>query len=165
RGRQHWVRRLALLRPYPPPPALFLASAPLGSNPVDPPSRSPCTRRPARPAALWMPRCLRPGRVAGVVPPLFPPTAPCPGAIPHWEVPPMPTVSVPLTAAPLDQLHRCFLAILPRIQLHAQIVFRHEKCPDKRSDAVAEAVALAWHWFVRLSQQGKDATLFVAALA
>jgi len=64
-----------------------------------------------------------------------------------------------------DALQAAFLAILPKIELHARIAFRHLKCPDKKSDAIAEAVALAWHWYVRLAQRGKDAADFVVALA
>jgi hypothetical protein len=73
------------------------------------------------------------------------------------------TDSLARTSA-LDALQAAFLAILPKIELHAQIAFRHLKCPDKKSDAIAEAVALAWHWYVRLAQRGKDAADFVVAL-
>jgi hypothetical protein len=65
----------------------------------------------------------------------------------------------------LERLHERFLALLPRIQLHAQIYFRSVRCPDKREDCVAETVGLAYQWFVRLAQRGKDAAQFPAALA
>jgi hypothetical protein len=58
-----------------------------------------------------------------------------------------------------------FLDILPRIELHARVYFRHLKCPHRKEDAVAEAVALAWAWHLRLAQRGKDATQFPSALA
>jgi hypothetical protein len=61
-------------------------------------------------------------------------------------------------------LHAAFLSILPRIQLHGHISFRHRK-PDKREEAIAEMIALAWKWFVRLAQRGKDATAWPMALA
>jgi hypothetical protein len=54
-------------------------------------------------------------------------------------------------------LHTAFLNILPRIQLHGDVYFRHRK-PDRREEAVAEMIALAWRWFIRLAEQGKDAT-------
>jgi len=67
-------------------------------------------------------------------------------------------------AQPHDELHTAFLSILPRIQLHGHISFRHSR-PDKREEAVAELVALCWKWFIRLAERGKDATLFPTALA
>jgi hypothetical protein len=57
-----------------------------------------------------------------------------------------------------------FLVLLPRIEVHARIYFRFMK-PDRKEEAVAETVALAWHWFVRLAERGKDAAPFVSALA
>jgi hypothetical protein len=66
----------------------------------------------------------------------------------------------------LDALHRHFLAILPRIELHAQIHFRHVKCPGRRADAIAEVIAVAWKWFLRLAEQpAKDVNDFVSAIA
>lgn len=64
-----------------------------------------------------------------------------------------------------EALHARFLTILPRIELHAQIFFRHVKCPNKKSDCIAEVIAIAWKWFRRLAEKGKDATQFVSALA
>ena len=66
----------------------------------------------------------------------------------------------------LARLHALFLqVILPRVQQHARIYFRHVKCRDKRADHIAEAIGLAWKWFRRLAQKGKDATRFPTALA
>jgi hypothetical protein len=62
-------------------------------------------------------------------------------------------------------LQAAFLDILPRIQTHAQIHFRHLRCPGKRDDAIQEVTALAWKWFVRLAEQGKDVNEFVSAVA
>jgi hypothetical protein len=62
-------------------------------------------------------------------------------------------------------VHIRFLAILPRIETHGQIYFRHLKCPHRREDAVAEMVAICWRWFIRLVKQGKDPTQFPSALA
>jgi hypothetical protein len=65
----------------------------------------------------------------------------------------------------LEQLHAEFLQIMPRIETHALIYFRHLKCPGRRADAVAEAVALSWRWFLRVTEQGKDVNEFVSTLA
>jgi DNA-directed RNA polymerase specialized sigma24 family protein len=62
-------------------------------------------------------------------------------------------------------LHAAFLAILPRIERHARIAFRHLGCPQSRDDAVAEAVALAWRWYLRLVERGKDPAEFVSTFA
>jgi hypothetical protein len=79
---------------------------------------------------------------------------------------------VPLTAthdahpAPtLEALRQSFQTILPRIEAHACIVFRHVKCPHRQADCVQETVGLAWQWFVRLAHRGKDARDFPSALA
>jgi hypothetical protein len=62
-------------------------------------------------------------------------------------------------------LHARFLMMLPCIETHAKIYFRDIRCGDKRADRIAETVALAWQWFVKLDDRGKDATHFVVALA
>lgn len=67
-------------------------------------------------------------------------------------------------AAP-DPLHARFLTILPTIERHGQIYFRHEKCSARKADRIAEMIGLAWQWFVRLTERGKDATGFPSALA
>jgi hypothetical protein len=58
-----------------------------------------------------------------------------------------------------------FLLILPRIELHARIFFRHIKCKVEQQEAIAEVVALSWKWVVRLTQRGKDVQSFVSAIA
>jgi hypothetical protein len=65
----------------------------------------------------------------------------------------------------LPDLQFAFLTILPRIERHGRVYFRHVRCPDVKADAVAEMVALSWRWFVRLAQRGKDATRFPSVLA
>ena len=65
----------------------------------------------------------------------------------------------------MTHLHSRFLAFLPRIEAHAEFFFRYIRCPAKRADWVAEAVALAWKWFVRLVQRGRDVLRFVSVLA
>jgi hypothetical protein len=64
-----------------------------------------------------------------------------------------------------EHLQAAFLQILPRIRTHAEIAFRHLKCPAKRDDAVAEVVAFCWRWYSRLAEQGRDASEFVSTLA
>ncbi len=68
-------------------------------------------------------------------------------------------------AASLEQLHAAFLSILPRIELHGRVYFRHVRCRFRRDDCVAEMVALCWLWFLRLAERGRDATGFSSALA
>jgi hypothetical protein len=65
---------------------------------------------------------------------------------------------------PTDHLHAAFLTILPRIQLHGRVYFRH-KNPEKREEMIAEMVGLAWKSFVNCARNGKDATQFPMALA
>jgi hypothetical protein len=71
----------------------------------------------------------------------------------------------PHPVAPLLALHAAFLTILPRIETHASVVFRHLRCPHRLADCVQETVSLAWKWFVRLAIKGKDAREFPSALA
>jgi hypothetical protein len=54
-------------------------------------------------------------------------------------------------------LHRQFLTFLPRIELQGRVYFRHLRCEQTRQDAIAEMVALAWKWFLRLVQRGRYA--------
>ena len=65
----------------------------------------------------------------------------------------------------MTHLHSRFLAVLPRIQAHADYAFRFVRCVAKRSDWIAEAIALAWKWFAELEQRGRDAAKFISAIA
>jgi hypothetical protein len=67
----------------------------------------------------------------------------------------------PGTSAHLAHLHAAFLSILPRVERHGRIYFRHLG-PHKKADAIQEMRALAWKWFLRLHQLGKDPADFVA---
>src|SRR5262249_5644379 len=69
------------------------------------------------------------------------------------------------TAFSVHVLQTRFLSILPRIELHGRISFRYLRCAALRADAVAEVVALAWKWHLRLAERGKDATQFPSTLA
>jgi hypothetical protein len=66
------------------------------------------------------------------------------------------------SADSLDPLHARFLTILPKIELHGNIYFRH-KSHDQKADAIQEMRALAWRWFLALHQQGKDPAHFMMA--
>jgi hypothetical protein len=65
----------------------------------------------------------------------------------------------------LERLHAAFLAIVPRIERHGEVYFRHVRCPHRRADYIAEMVAVSWKWFVRATQQGKEVSQFVSVLA
>jgi hypothetical protein len=69
------------------------------------------------------------------------------------------------TTLSFHAMHPRFLSILPRIEKHASLYFRHIKCREQKADRVAEVVALAWKWFVRLAERGKDARQFPSCLA
>jgi Sigma-70, region 4 len=62
-------------------------------------------------------------------------------------------------------LHARFEALLPRIQRHGEVYFRHVNCPIKKADFIAEMVALVWKWLLRLAERGKDGFQFPMALA
>jgi hypothetical protein len=65
----------------------------------------------------------------------------------------------------INELQDQFVAVLlPRIETHASIVFR-EQDADTKADLTTECGALAWKWFVRLANRGKDATRFPASFA
>jgi hypothetical protein len=61
----------------------------------------------------------------------------------------------------LASLHDKFLVLLPKIELHGRIYFRHLK-PHKKEEVLQEMRALAWKWFLRLASRGKDAAEFVS---
>jgi hypothetical protein len=65
----------------------------------------------------------------------------------------------------VPNIHAGFLAILAPIERHARFAFRYLRRSHDREDAVAETVAVAWAWYVRLAGQGKDAAAFPTALA
>src|SRR5262245_25856818 len=102
--------------------------------------------------------CVRPGAWPGRFGSLYR-IAPGLGRFPAQEVVPM------IASLPMDPLHERFLCLLPRLQRHGRISFRDVKCPLKKEEAVAEVVALAWHWFRQLTRRGKDPSAFGSALA
>jgi hypothetical protein len=68
--------------------------------------------------------------------------------------------------AGLAHLHAAFLAdILPRVEQHGRVYFRHIKCPHQKEELLAELRGLAWKWYVGLVCRGKDVLAFVSALA
>jgi hypothetical protein len=58
------------------------------------------------------------------------------------------------------ELHTRFLGILPRIELHGRIYFRHLS-QHQKADAIQEMRALAWKWFLHLIQIGKNPVNFL----
>ena len=61
-------------------------------------------------------------------------------------------------------LRAAFLSLLPRLERHGRIAFCALRA-DQREEALAEMLALAWTWFVRLAKRGRDATRFASMLA
>jgi hypothetical protein len=59
-------------------------------------------------------------------------------------------------------LHAQFLVILPRIELHGRIYFRFLSLHQK-TDAIQEMRALAWQWYLRLHERGKNPGDFIKA--
>jgi hypothetical protein len=69
-------------------------------------------------------------------------------------------------AARLVQMQTTFLAhVLPRVEAHGRVYFRHVKCPHRKEELLAEMQGLAWKWFITLVRRGKDVLAFVSALA
>jgi hypothetical protein len=75
------------------------------------------------------------------------------------------TALCPPHALDLAALHATFLAhVLPRVEAHGRVYFRHVRS-DRKEELLAELRGLAWKWYVRLVQRGKDVLAFVSALA
>jgi hypothetical protein len=62
----------------------------------------------------------------------------------------------------LAHLHARFLELLPAVERHGQIYFRHLG-PDRKADAIQEMRALAWKSFLRLHERGRDPADFVTS--
>ena len=79
----------------------------------------------------------------------------------------MTTRSVPIDHDAVSQhLQETFLgSVLPRIEAHGRLYFRHVRCLHRKQEMVAEMAALSWRWFVRLVRRGKDVLKFVGRLA
>ncbi len=61
--------------------------------------------------------------------------------------------------------HEAFLAIMPRVLVHARFAFRFVRCEHAREDKIAETLALVFKWTLRLSEQDKDVRGFPTAIA
>jgi hypothetical protein len=82
------------------------------------------------------------------------------------EVAPMLASLNAVSATPTsNSLQATFQTLLPRIESHARMVFRHVRCPVAREERVAEVSALAWKCFCRLVERGKDVMQFPMAFA
>src|SRR5581483_4714341 len=64
-----------------------------------------------------------------------------------------------------SELQTRFLLILPGIERHGRVYFRHLSPGPRRDDAIAEVVGIAWKWYRRLVQRGKDPHRFTSTLA
>jgi len=64
-----------------------------------------------------------------------------------------------------DHVQATFLAALPRIERHAKVVFRGERCHEKKADLIAEVRALCFKWWRRLLERQKNPMAFVSTLA
>ena len=67
----------------------------------------------------------------------------------------------PLSSDQLADLHTRFLVLLPSIETHGRVYFRHLK-PHRKEEALQDMLALAWVRFLRLAQRGKDVLEFLA---
>jgi hypothetical protein len=76
-----------------------------------------------------------------------------------------PSVYIPPDPSPAEPAGRVFLTILPVVRGAAGAYFRDVRCPARRDDLAAEAVALAFAWCHRLVAAGRDPTAFPGALA
>jgi len=65
----------------------------------------------------------------------------------------------------LVEVQQGFLAILPRLEKHGKVYFRDLRSPERKDEAISEMLALAWSWFLRLAERGKDASQFASVLA
>jgi hypothetical protein len=69
-------------------------------------------------------------------------------------------------SAALARLQDTFAVVVkPAVERHAAARFRHVRCPGRRADLIADAVALAWKWFQGLAERGKDGSRFAGSLA
>lgn len=79
-------------------------------------------------------------------------------SVPGRPVPPLPF-----------KLHAAFLNLLPQIEQHGHIYFRHVRCPHRKAELLQEMRSLGWKWFIHLNHRGKNvhefATVFVRLLA
>ncbi len=64
-----------------------------------------------------------------------------------------------------EKIHQEFVRAMPRIERHAEIVFRTVRCPHRKADLISEVVALAYKWWLRLRRRGKNPNRFVSAIA
>jgi hypothetical protein len=79
----------------------------------------------------------------------------------------MTTRSVPIDHAAVSQhLQDTFVgSVLPRVEAHGRVYFRHVRCRHRKQELLAEMAAISWRWFVRLVRRGKDVLKFVGRLA
>ena len=75
-------------------------------------------------------------------------------------------MTTPSYPAALARLQAAFLAqVLPKVLSHGRVYFRHLKSAERKEEYIAEMVALAWRWHLRLAERGQDAAQFPTAIA
>src|SRR5262249_56901970 len=72
------------------------------------------------------------------------------------------SMTTALVSPSLAHLHARFLELLPAVERHGQIYFRHLG-PHRKLDAIHDIRALAWKWFLRLHERGRDPADFVTS--
>ena len=75
----------------------------------------------------------------------------------------VPSSFVPCAPGHLQQLFVRHL--LPRIERHGAIRFRHVRCPALKQELLAELRGLCWAWFLRLVERNRDAPALASTLA
>src|SRR5262249_13921066 len=82
----------------------------------------------------------------------------------QWSAREVSAMASMVTTIDVDQLQTKFLSVLPGVELHDRI-HCHERCRQTRDDQIAEAIALAWSWYIRLATRGIGGADFPTALA
>src|SRR5260370_10896904 len=79
----------------------------------------------------------------------------------------MATRSVPIRYAAVSKnLQETFVGnVLPRVEAHGRVYFRHVRCKHRKQELLAEMAALRGRWLVNLARRGKDVMQFVSKLA
>jgi hypothetical protein len=68
-----------------------------------------------------------------------------------------------LCQLPITDLQGRFLALLPRIERHGRVYFRHLRCAHRQEEMLQEMRALAWRWFLQLVRRRKAPADFPSA--
>ena len=75
----------------------------------------------------------------------------------------VPSAFVPCAPGHLQQLFVRHL--LPRIERHGAVRFRHVRCPALKQELLAVLRGRCWQWFLRLVERDRDALALASTLA